>query len=99
MWHAGYKNMQDTRTLYAIPNDVLITGIHCIYIKHKLKVSKILKNFRLLLTINLFLTIQLTIHRYEKLRVVDSWYSVGRIQDLKGGGATQVNLFEPYILK
>ena len=28
---SGYKNMPDilVRTLYAIPNDVLITGIHC----------------------------------------------------------------------
>ena len=26
---AGYKNMLDIRTLYAIPNDVLIIGIHC----------------------------------------------------------------------
>ena len=25
---AGYKNMLDIRTLYAIPNDVLIIGIH-----------------------------------------------------------------------
>ena len=27
--HVGYKNMPDIRTLYAIHNDVLITGIHC----------------------------------------------------------------------
>ena len=30
--HAGYENMPDIRTLYAIPNDVLITGIDCINI-------------------------------------------------------------------
>ena len=27
--YAGYKNIPDIRILYAIPNDVLITGIHC----------------------------------------------------------------------
>ena len=29
--HAGYKNMPDIRTLHAIPNDFLITDIHCRY--------------------------------------------------------------------
>ena len=37
--HVGYKNIPVIRTLYAVPDDVLITGIHCIranqYIKRK----------------------------------------------------------------
>ena len=50
-FHAGYKNMSVIRTLYAVPDDVLVSGIHCIRIS---KVCSVGFNFNEILQFLVF---------------------------------------------